>query len=191
MSRILVSPLLTAPVRALAIQKSTAKVSATCTNSGNRTIWTVIALLRDLHELLAEVLALEHAHEGRRGILEAFGDVLAVLDPPPLDPLRDLADEIVEAPPEIHHDEAADGEALGEHGAEDLRSLVFHVRRVGRAILRDQPAHRNAREWIEQWKHRVPDLTGHILEIDVDPLRARGLEFLGERWVAVIDAIVA
>src|SRR5690349_5088074 len=112
MSRILVSPRLRLPVRDIAVQNSSARVSATCTKTGSSTILTLIVLLRNAHELLAEVLALEQSHEGRRRFLEAIGDVLAILDAPFLDPLRHLADEVVKAAPEIRDDEAPDGEPL-------------------------------------------------------------------------------
>jgi hypothetical protein len=39
-------------------------------------------------------------------------------------------------------------------------------------VHRDQPAHRNAGEWIEQWEHGLEYGAADILEIDVDAFRA-------------------
>src|SRR5215813_5939672 len=50
-------------------------------------------LIRYLHQQLAEVAALEQAHERLRRILQAACDVLAVLDAPGLHPLAHVGDE--------------------------------------------------------------------------------------------------
>src|SRR5947209_10779173 len=115
MSRILVSPRLMLAVRADAIQISSPKVSATCTKSGCSTIWIVIGSLRDAHELLAEVLALQQTHEGLRRVLQPRGNVLAIFDAALLDPLRHVADEIGKTRREVRDDEAANREPLGQH----------------------------------------------------------------------------
>src|SRR4051812_9560097 len=184
------APLANARCRTAAMPSSSAIVRITSTNSGSRIIWMVIRLLRDAHELLAEILALQHAHEGLRRILKTIDDVLAIFDFAFLDPLRHVADEVVKAAPEIRDDEAADDEALGQDRAEELRCLVFHVGRLGRAVLRDQPTHRNARERIEQREHRVPYRAGDVLEIDIDAFRTCRLELLGHRSIAMVDAVI-
>ena len=56
--------------------------------------------------------------------------------------------------------------------------------------MRDQAAHRNPRERIEQREHRFEHLAADILEIDVDALRAGVLEFRGEIGIAMIEAII-
>src|SRR3954466_2676767 len=105
MSRILVSPAVRLARRAEAIQNSSAKVSATWTNTGSRIIWTVMPLLRHAHELLAEIFPLQQSDEGLRRVLEALGHVLAVLDPAFLDPLRHVANELGKLGGEVRHDE--------------------------------------------------------------------------------------
>src|SRR5690348_4097113 len=95
------APVANARCRTAAMPSSSANVRITSTNSGSRIIWMVIRLLRDANELLAEVLALQEAHEGLRRIFETIHDILAILDAAVLDPLRHLANEIVEAAPEI------------------------------------------------------------------------------------------
>ena len=109
-------------------------------------------------------------------VLKPVGDVLAILDPALLDPLRHVAHEIGEACGEIGDDEAADGEALGQDVAQQQLRRFGPGRQFGRVVLRDQPAHRNARERIEQRQHRIEHRAADILEIDVDAFRARGLQ---------------
>src|ERR1051326_8278819 len=120
MSRIFVSPRATLRVRVAAIQNRRLNVSATCTNSGASTIWMVIVSLRDAHELLAEVLALQEPDESLRRVLQPIRDILAILDAALLDPLRHVADEVGEFRRKVGDDEAADREPLGQHGAEEL-----------------------------------------------------------------------
>src|SRR5215207_4465446 len=115
MSRIFVSPRLTLEARALPIQHSSAKVSATWTKTGSRTVWIVMESGRHAHELLAEIPALQHAHKSRGRILQALGDVLAILDASFLHPLRHVADEVTEVRREVGDDEAADRQPLGQH----------------------------------------------------------------------------
>ena len=86
-------------MRALAIQNSIAKVSATCTKTGSRTIWTVMTYSAMRTSCLPKFLPFSMPMKACGRILEAFGDVLAILDPAFLDPLRHVADEIVEAAP--------------------------------------------------------------------------------------------
>src|SRR5271166_3604495 len=51
----------------------------------------------------------------------------------------------------------------------------------------DQAAYRHAGKIVEEGKNYTPDRTAHILEIDVDAVRACGLQFLFHIWRAVID----
>src|SRR5258708_38991854 len=56
--------------------------------------------------------------------------------------------------------------------------------------MRDQAAHGNARERIEQRERRLEHRAADILEIDVNAFRAGILEFRGEIGIAVIEAII-
>ena len=60
----------------------------------------------------------------------------------------------------------------------------------GVVVMRDQAAHRNARERVEQRKHRLEHRAADILEIDVDAFRAGGLQLGREIGIAVIEAVV-
>src|SRR5689334_9814901 len=83
-----------------------------------RDVVTALRLVRtDAHELLAEIGALQQAHECGRCAVETFGDELLVLDLALAHPLRHVAQEIAVTRGEIADDEAADGQALGQHGA--------------------------------------------------------------------------
>ena len=66
----------------------------------------------------------------------------------------------------------------------------FGTRGLGVVILRDQAAHRYARERVEQRKHRLEHRAADILEIDVDAFRAGFLESRGQIGIAMIDAVV-
>src|ERR1700704_1133936 len=66
----------------------------------------------DPHQLLAEIGALQEAHEGAGRAVEALGDELLVLHLALANPTRHVAQEVAMARGEIADDEAADGEAL-------------------------------------------------------------------------------
>ena len=88
---------------------------------------------------------------------------------------------------EVPDDEAADGEALRQDGAEDRGRAVGAGRQLGHVVVGDEPADRHAREVVEEREHRVPHRAADVLEIDVDALRAGGLELLREIRRAVVD----
>ena len=75
-------------------------------------------------------------------------------------PVAGFAQEIILLGGEIRHDEAAQREALAQH-----RGHVGPGHRHSGVVLRDQPAHRDAGEIVEQWPHRLPDRAAHILEV--------------------------
>src|SRR5689334_8600631 len=56
--------------------------------------------------------------------------------------------------------------------------------------MRDESAHRNAREHVEQREHRIPDVAADILEIDIDAFRHRGTQLLGEIRRTMIETDV-
>src|SRR5437016_14630303 len=76
------------------------------------------------HQQLAEILALQQPEERLRRVLQAFDHVFLVFDLALLEPRGDVASECLCLACEIRDDEAADGEALGEHLAEQLRRAV-------------------------------------------------------------------
>src|SRR5262245_11704978 len=147
-----------------------------------------IAFLRSIsrrqpHQHLAEVLALQQAEERRRRILQPVDDILAVFDAAAADPLARLAQEIGLLCGEIRDDEAAQEEALTQD-----REHVRPRHRCRHVVLRDQPADGNASEIVEQRPDRLLHAAADVLEIDVDPLAAGGLELLGKIRSAMIDA---
>jgi hypothetical protein len=97
--------------------------------------------LRDLHQQLAEVLALEQAKERGRRILLALDHGLAIPDAAAAHPFAHIAQEIRLPGSEIPDDEAAQSQALAQH-----REHVGPGHRRGGAVLGDQPAHRDAGE---------------------------------------------
>src|SRR5258705_9742900 len=138
--------------------------------------WRSLRLIRpDPHQLLAEVRALQKAHERRRRAVEAFGDELLVLDLALAHPARHVAQEVAVTRGEIADDEAADGQALGQHVAHHRRR-PFRRYRLGVVVMRDQAAHGNARKRVEQRKHRLEHRAADVLEIDVDAFRAGKLQ---------------
>src|ERR1700682_5148235 len=56
--------------------------------------------------------------------------------------------------------------------------------------MRDQTAHRNARERVQQRKHRLEHRAADILEIDIDAFRAGLLQFCRQIGIAMIEAVV-
>src|SRR6266568_7134197 len=124
------------------------------------------------HQKLAEILALQQPEERLRRVLESLDHVFLVLDLALLQPRGDVASERLGLIREIRDDEAADGEALGQHLAEQLRRAVGASWQLVHVVLRDQPAHRDAGEIVEQGRNRIPDRAADVLEIDIDALRA-------------------
>ena len=59
---------------------------------------------------------------------------------------------------------------------------------LGRVVLRDEAADRNARKIVEQRQHRLLHGAADILEIDVDAVRTGGFELLRKIGRAMIDA---
>src|SRR3546814_10729683 len=69
-----------------------------------------------------------------------------------------------------------------------MRQAVRPRERVaGMIILGNEAADRNAREVVEQRKHRIPDLAADILEIDVYALRAGRGKLRGKVRRLMID----
>src|SRR4051794_31341717 len=162
-------------------------IAASTTVAAPESVTRHALLLRDAHHELAEVLALEQAHEGLRRVVEAVDHVLAVLDPALAQPLADLGRELTRLGLEVPDDEAADGEALRQDGAEDRGGAVRSRRQLGHVVVGDEPAHWHAREIVEEREDRAPHRAADVLEIDVDALRGGGFELLREIRRAVVD----
>src|SRR5215207_10204386 len=162
-------------------------IAASTTAAASESVTRHALLLRDAHHELAEVLALEQAHEGLGRVVEAVDHVLAVLDPALAQPLADLGRELPRLRLEVPDDETANGEALRQDGAEDRGGAVRSRRQLGHVVVGDEPAHGHAREVVEEREHRIPHRAADVLEIDVDALRAGGLELLREIRCAVVD----
>src|SRR6266700_6536602 len=83
-----------------------------------------LRLFAHAHQQLAEILALQQPEERLRRVLQAFDHVFLVFDLALLQPRGDVASERLGLIREIPDDEAADGAALGQHLAEQLRRAV-------------------------------------------------------------------
>src|SRR4029077_11088881 len=78
------------------------------------------------HQRLAEILALQQAHESRRRILEALGYVLAMANAAVFQPGGDQLEKIaIVLRNEFAIDEAAQRQALGQDGAHGRRQQVW------------------------------------------------------------------
>lgn len=121
---------------------------------------------------LPKFASFQEAHERLRRILEPHDDILAVADLAGGYQFRHLV--IVGRPliGKLTLDEAAAGEAARQDGPHDHRKLVG-TRMLHGVVLRDQAAHGNARELVQQRKDRIPNVPTDILEINVDPVWAR------------------
>ena len=142
-----------------AIQNSRTNVSATCTKTGSRHHLDRSWLSRprsDRTSCLPKFSPRQQPDERPRRVLEPLGDVLAILDLALLDPCAHVAQEIgscfaaksVTMKPRIVS-------RLVSIARISCGTLVGPVRQLGRVVMRDQPAYRNAREVVEQRKHRV------------------------------------
>ncbi len=121
--------------------------------------------------------------ERPRRVLEPLRDRLPVLDPSLAHPPPELLER---ARPELHavaHDEALHADAVDEH-----RTEVPDAVGLGRAVLRDEPADRDARSGVHQRQDRVQHFAPDVLEVHVDALRRRGLQVVAEPAGLVVDA---
>ena len=126
----------------------------------------------ELDERLAAVLAAEHAHERRRGVLEALGHVLAVaelaLGEPAAEPLQALGEAM---------DEVVDQEALEPRAEDDQEAEIARRElRLGEVVLRDLAADRDAGSQRQAAEDGLGDRAADVVEVDVDAVRARLLQ---------------
>src|SRR5262249_47017292 len=116
------------------------------------------ALPRHAHESLAEVLALEEPHEGGRRVFEALRHVLAMADAAVGEAGGDGTEKVgVVVRSELDVDEAADGQAFGQHRTHGRGEEVWPGSLAARVVLRDQPADRHPRILVQQRQHGLPD----------------------------------
>src|SRR3989338_7568982 len=129
-----------------------------------------------LDDELAEVPPLQEADERLRSVLEADGDVLPGLELPLPVPLGAVAEEVGKAVEVVGDDEALDEDAVDEDGLE-----VRPRRQLGRVVLGDQAAERDARPAVHELQHGGEHVAAHVVEVDVDPAGARLPERRQER----------
>src|SRR2546427_415692 len=125
------------------------------------------AILADLDEHLAEVLAAEQADERLGRLLEALDDVLAVLQLALAQPARAVGEELRHPVGVIADDEAADGDAVDEH-----RREVRPRRHLRRVVLGDDAAERDARERVDVFQYGLQHVAADVVEVHVDAVRA-------------------
>ena len=90
----------------------------------------------------------------------------------------------------VEDDEPADRQAPDQREPHQLRDPVGPLRQRGRVVAGDAPAHRHPREGVEQGHHRVEHLAAHVLEVQIDAVRAGRLQIAGQSVAAVADARV-
>src|SRR5215510_9107668 len=129
----------------------------------------------DVHadDQLAEVASLQHADKGCGRLLQTVDEVLAVADTAVGDAGTDLAQEGgIVLGGTFGVDEAAHRQALRQDLAHGGGQPVGAVALAHAVVLRDQATDRDAREFVEQRQHRLPDRSTDILEVHVDPVWA-------------------
>src|SRR2546426_11958064 len=112
-----------------------------------------------------------------------FRSVLTVPELALAEPGGAVAMEVGEAVAVVGDDEASDERPIGEE-----REGVRSGRELRGVVLRDQAAERDARERVDEPQNGGEDVAADVVEIDVDPLRARLLERGHERLGAVVHA---
>jgi hypothetical protein len=119
--------------------------------------------LRQLNELLANVLAAEQRGERRRDALQPVGDVLEHLDLAVPDPAADDGVELRELGQEVVGEEAPDGDTLVDH-----LQQVRHRAPGAARVLGDDAAERHPAVGVHVGQRRLQHLPAHVLEVDVD-----------------------
>src|SRR5882724_4842944 len=124
-------------------------------------------ILADLDEHLAGVLAAQQPDQRLWRLLQALHDVLAVLQLALAQPARAIGEELRQPVGVIADEEATDGDAVDQH-----RREVRPRRHLGRVVLRDDAAERDARERVDVPQHRLEDVATDVVEVHVDALGA-------------------
>src|SRR5258708_15178473 len=113
---------------------------------------------RELHELLAEILALEQRDETRGGVVDSLDDRLAVLELALGEAARKARERFAVAISPVEHDHSLHPDAVDQHRAHVAVSI-----RLGGAVLRDQAANPYALEQSHVGQRRIEDLSTHCL----------------------------
>src|SRR5262245_38198007 len=129
---------------------------------------------------LAEVLAAQQADEGARRFVEPLDDVLPELEAAGAHPLAHLAQRRPILGIEVPDDEAARRDALADEGAHQARAGLRGV------VLRDRAAQGDAGIEVEMAEHRVAHGAADVVEVDVDAVRASGLDGGGEVLLGLV-----
>src|SRR5262245_27943079 len=118
---------------------------------------------------LAEVTSLEHGAKGARRRVEPLPDVLAVLDAAVADPLRHAIEErLLVVCHEVAHPELVDFDRMTrEDRCTPRLPRLARITPVGRAVLRDQAAERDARAPVQERQHGFVSAAADVLEVDV------------------------
>src|SRR6267143_4142050 len=114
-------------------------------------------ILADLDEHLAGVLAAQQPDQRLRRLLQALHDVLAVLQLALAQPAPTVGEELRQPVGVIADEEATDGDAVDQH-----RREVRSRRHLGRVVLRDDAAERDARERVDVLQHRLEDVATDV-----------------------------
>src|SRR5260370_31010796 len=143
----------------------------------------------DAHQLLAEIGALQQSHERSGRAVQTLRDEFAMPDLALAHPSRHVLEKIRMPRGEIADDKASDIQPFCQYRPHHRRG-PFRRSCLAVVVMRDQAAHRHARERIEQREYRFEHLTSDILEIDVDAFRAGFLQLRREIGLAMIEAII-
>src|SRR5712692_6386405 len=143
----------------------------------------VLLLRRDAQELLAAVLALEEAQERRGSVLEPLLHVDAILEAAFLHPARDGGGRLGGARQVVEDDEPLHAPAP--------RQQVQVVLRAGRLrgviVARDGAAEHHPAAHRQPRQGEVEDLSTHVVEEDVDAVRAQLAQLLPHVLGLVVD----
>src|SRR5437667_7745825 len=137
---------------------------------------------RDPDQLLPEVPPFEEAGQGGRSRGEPLDHVLPVLEPALVEPTRTIGQEGPQAVGVIRDDEA-----LHEGAVREDRQQVGAGRQLGRVVLGDQAAERDAGVPVDQLERRRQGRPAHVVEVDIDSVRARRLQRGKELLGPVVD----
>src|SRR5258708_30427203 len=138
---------------------------------------------RELHELLAEILALEQRDETRGGVVDSLDDRLAVLELALGEAARKARERFAVAISPVEHDHSLHPDAVDQHRAHVAVSI-----RLGEAVIPDQAADDDAREQVHEGQRRIEDLATDVLEADVHAPRTRLAQALLQIARLVVDA---
>ena len=110
------------------------------------------------YKQLAEVLAAQQPLECADSVLDAFDDVLPILQLPRPDPAADVPQEVVLQVHMVVDDEPADPQTLDQDEPHQPGYLVGALRQRRHVVVGDPAADRHPREVVEERQHRIEHL---------------------------------